>query len=276
LSKKCFPNLNTCWHYDDKIKQYYLLKSLGYPIADSWIFYDKKHALEWMEDADYPLIFKLKKGAGSNNVILINNKKEAKKIINKMFGKGIVSEERIPHAGKIKYKDIESFIRHKADKYILNKIRGHSLTTWQTEKNYVLFQKYLPNNSFDTRIRVIGNRASAVRRFVRKNDFRASGSGDWDLDHTKIDLEFVDLALRISKELQFQSMGYDFLYDENGKPSICEISYNFPDYIEWGYWDQKLNWHDFKYVPPFLHLMHALDFKDLKHPDLDSISHLLH
>ena len=24
LSVKCYPNYDTCWHYDDKIKQYYL------------------------------------------------------------------------------------------------------------------------------------------------------------------------------------------------------------------------------------------------------------
>ncbi len=27
LSIKCFPDLNTCWHYDDKVRQYYLLKN---------------------------------------------------------------------------------------------------------------------------------------------------------------------------------------------------------------------------------------------------------
>ena len=273
---KCFPNLDTCWHYDDKIKQCYLLKSLGYPIVDSWIFWEKEHALEWAQDANYPAVFKLKKGAGSSNVILIKNKKEAIKIINKMFDEGIISSDRIPHTGKIKDESIENFLRYKADKYIFNKIRGHTPTTWQTEKNYVLFQKYLPNNSFDTRIRVIGNRASAVRRFVRKNDFRASGSGNWDLDYSKIDLKFVELALKISRELKFQSMGYDFLYDENGEPFICEISYNFPDYIELGYWDEKLNWHNLKFVPPFFHLVDALDFKDLIQPDLEIISHLLH
>ena len=54
LSIRCFPNLNTCWHYDDKIKQYYLLKNFGYPIVDSYIFWEKKHALEWAKTAYYP------------------------------------------------------------------------------------------------------------------------------------------------------------------------------------------------------------------------------
>ena len=65
LNIKCFPNLNTCWHFDDKIKEYYLLKSLGYPVIESWIFWEKEHALDWAEKADYPVVFKLKKGAGA-------------------------------------------------------------------------------------------------------------------------------------------------------------------------------------------------------------------
>ena len=52
LSIKCFPDLNTCWHYDDKIRQYYLLKSFGYPVIESYIFWKKEHALEWAEKAD--------------------------------------------------------------------------------------------------------------------------------------------------------------------------------------------------------------------------------
>ena len=34
LKIKCFPNQATCWHYDDKIRQYYLLKAYGYPVAE--------------------------------------------------------------------------------------------------------------------------------------------------------------------------------------------------------------------------------------------------
>ena len=271
LKIKCFPNLKTCWHFDDKIKEYYLLKSLGYPMIDSWIFWEKEHALDWTEKADYPVVFKLRKGAGSSNVILINDKKSAINIILRMFGKGISSSYRIPQKGKVKYKDLEDLLRHKFDQYFLNKIRGIKPTIWQTEKNYVLFQRFLPNNTFDTRVRVVGNRASAIRRFVRNNDFRASGSNKIDKDKNNIDLKFVELALKISKELQFQSMAYDFLYDENGEPKLCEISYTFPDYVESGYWDEELNWHDFQFITPYFHLKDALNIEEPEAAKFNSV-----
>ena len=71
---------------------------------------------------------------------------------------------------------------------------------------------------------IIGNRAFANRRFVRKNDFRASGSGNADFNKNLIDLRFIKIAFEISKELKFQSMAYDFLLNENNQPEICEIS----------------------------------------------------
>ncbi len=275
LYVKCFPNLKTCWHFNDKLREYYLLKSLGYPMIDSWIFWEKDHAIEWAEKADYPVVFKLKKGAGSLNVTLINNKAEAIKIIIRMFGKGISASYRIPHKGKVNYKNLEDFLRNKIDQYFLNEFRGIKPTNWQTEKNYILFQRFLPNNSFDTRVKVIGNRAYALRRFVRKNDFRASGSGNWDWDRTKIDLKFIKLALKISKDLQFQSMAYDFLYDEKKEPSLCEISWNSPDDIATGYWDENLNWHNFQFIQSFFHLKDALNIDNLKHPEMSSFNTLL-
>ena len=105
LSVKCFPDLNTCWHYDDKVRQYYLLKSLEYPVVESYIFWQKENALEWAKHADYPVVFKLKKGASSENVILLNNYPETKKIISRMFGRGM-PPSGIKHKSKVKHNNL--------------------------------------------------------------------------------------------------------------------------------------------------------------------------
>lgn len=274
LRIKCFPNLATCWHYDDKIKQYYLLKSLEYPIIDSSIFWEKENALSWAETAKFPMVFKLKSGAGSTNVILINEKKEALKIINRMFGKGISSNYVIPHKGKIKPKNFEIYLRTKADQYLLNKIKKNKPMFWQISKNYVLFQKFLPNNKFDTRVTTIGNRAFAYRRFVRDNDFRASGSGKIDYSQEAIDQRFIKLALQISGELGFQSMAYDFLLSESNEPQICEISYTFVDKLIFncpGYWDDNLSFYPGNFWPQYLHIMDSLNLKNMKQPNITDV-----
>ncbi|MBC7196684.1 MAG: hypothetical protein H5U39_05470, partial [Deferribacterales bacterium] len=66
-----FPNHDTCWHFDDKIAQKYLFESINAPFPKTWIFYDKKEAMEWVRSAEYPIVFKLPSGASSYNVRLV-------------------------------------------------------------------------------------------------------------------------------------------------------------------------------------------------------------
>jgi hypothetical protein len=86
---------------------------------------------------------------------------------------------------------------------------------------------------------------------------RASGSGNID----KIDLNLIELALKISKDMNFQSMAYDFLCNEDGSPKICEISYTYVDKAIYDcpcYWDENLNWHEGHFWSEYLQLKDLL------------------
>ncbi|MCD4698878.1 MAG: hypothetical protein K8S16_21815 [Bacteroidales bacterium] len=269
---KCFPNQATCWHYDDKIKEYYLLKQKGFPIIDSYIFWDKKKALGWADTTDYPVIFKLTGGAGSRNVLLIKNKNKAFQYIKKMFGKGL-SPDNFRFSGSTYKEDFGIYKKiHKMGGNVLRKYRGEDISPyWQIHKNYVLFQKFLPNNEYDTRVTVIGSRAFAYRRMNRRNDFRSSGSGNFDVTPKLIDIQHIEIALKISEKMGFQSMAYDFLYDENRNSKFCEISYTYVDWMVQscpGYWDENLNWHEGHYWPQYFQLMDALEIPELKQPEM--------
>jgi glutathione synthase/RimK-type ligase-like ATP-grasp enzyme len=270
LKLNCLPNVRTCWAYDDKIRQYYLLRRLGFPMVDSWIFWDKDKALDWLATAPLPLVFKLSGGAGSENVTLVKDRARAGKLIKRMFGSGIQST-RIPW-GNTRWLDfkLKGEIRHRVADAVRN-LRGVSLPALEVHKNYIYFQKFLPGNTYDTRVTVIGNRAFAYRRYTRDNDFRSSGSGKIDYDAKAIDLNFVKMGHAISKKLCFQTMAYDFLYDKDKKVTLCEMSYNFIDQYIYncpGYWNDSLNWHEGHYWPQYFQLMDALGMPDLKQPDV--------
>lgn len=268
---KCFPNQSTCWHYDDKIKQYLLLKVNKFPVVESWTFWDKDKAIEWLESATFPLVFKLKGGAGGISVQLVKNKKHAIKLTRRIFGNGIsqgnfgIKNTFITHNFNLK-----KIFRHYAiglrNKFLLKEKIGF----WQKHKNYIYFQKYLPNNEFDTRVTTAGLRVHAFRRFNRKNDFRASGSDRWDINPANIDMRMIEIALNISKHFGFQSMAYDFLYDENKNPKIIEMSYlyggaGYPDFMN-GYWDENLIWHEGRFWPQHFELIDFLEIPNLKLP----------
>ncbi len=269
----CYPNQATAWHYDDKVKQDFRLKAHGFPIIESWIFYEKKAALDWSGKVSYPVVFKLRGGAGSMNVVLVKTCRQADSLIHRMFGRGIYPESFLS-AGTVRFKHFNLYREiHHVGGNLFRWSRGLDTSSfWRVQKNYVLFQKFLPGNTCDTRVTVIGERAFAFRRLVRDNDFRASGSGKIDYEPGKIDLRCLKIAFDVSKKMGFQSMAYDFLVNENGEPEFCEISYTYISSAVAkcpGYWDMELNWHEGHCWPEYLHLVDVLGLPDLKAPALN-------
>lgn len=253
--KKTFPCFNTCWHFDDKLGQKYLLESIGAPLVPTHIFYEKEDALAWAKNAAYPKVFKLRGGAGSENVKLVKDKKEALTLIRKAFGRGFPQFNRWTNfkekIRKIRIGKENAFIGLAKGSYRLfasstyAKMKGN-------EKGYVYFQEFMPNNNSDTRIIIIGDKAFAIKRMVRSNDFRASGSGIMKYEKDEIDTRCVNIAFAISEKLQFQCMTYDFVLNENNEPLIIEISYGFLPQVYTdcpGYWDKSLNFHEGAFNP---------------------------
>ena len=65
------------------------------------------------------------------------------------------------------------------------------------EKGYVYFQDFIPNNSYDIRIIVIGDKAFAIKRIIRDGDFRASGSGNIVYKRSEINERCIKIAFEI-------------------------------------------------------------------------------
>jgi len=121
------------------------------------------------------------------------------------------------------------------------------------EKGYVYFQHYFPGVDHDIRVVVIGNRAFAIKRMVRKHDFKASGSGMIVHDQNQIPIDCVKLAFKIYRSLRAQCLAFDFIYTTD-QITLLEISYGFSSsgYLDCpGYWDEQLIWHQGKFTPEF-------------------------
>lgn len=251
MGKICYPNFDTCWHFDDKIGQKYLLEAACTPFIPTYIFYTRDEALSWIHQTTFPKIFKLRCGASSSNVQLTKNRKQAKLIINKSFSSGIKTFSHLELI-KERYSDYKRGLVSIRNFLGLIKIWLFHLTPNEyydfrkKELGYVYFQDFLPNNDSDIRVLVIGNRAIAKKRINRVNDFRASGSHINIFDQNQIDIKYIKTAFEINKKLKMQSAAFDFLHDSNGNPLLTEISYcsgikNYRHYS--GYWTDDLQWH---------------------------------
>lgn len=246
---KVFPNIETTWHFDDKVGQKYLFEAINAPLVPSYVFYTKKDAIEWVNKTSFPKVFKLRGGAGSANVKLVKTKMRAKKMIIKSFRHGFnafdyfgLMNDSINKwiKGKTRFYDVLKYIAL----YLFHHCLGVDLLSKQ--KGYVYFQEFIPNNSFDIRVVVVGDKAFSLKRLVRKNDFRASGGGSIIYDKNQIDERCVKIAFDVNEKIQSQSIAYDFVFDKDNNPLIVEISYGYTasayDKCE-GYWDKDLNWH---------------------------------
>jgi len=269
MGKGCFPNLATCWHYDDKIRQYYLLESGGFPIIPTRVFWDRGKALAWLSGASFPVVFKLAGGAGSENVLLLTSRGEAERVVRRMFDEGMSTGSAPRRLRVANYKALSRRFRKFAGA-LRRRLAGRAPPTHRpVHKNYVLFQEFLPGNAFDTRINIIGRRAFGFRRHNRPGDFRASGGGELDYDPAGVDERCLRIAFEVSRAMGFQCMSYDFLFDGDGEPRIGEISYTFVDFAVFacpGFWDEELGWHEGHYWPEYCQLADLLGRPDLLQP----------
>ena len=245
-----FPSISTCWHFDDKVAQKYLLEAVGAPLVPTYVFYDLVEALQWIEEASFPKVFKLRKGAGSGNVRLVRNPREAETLAKQAFTGGFSPIPSYGWDAGRRYRaarqrgDLLAIVKRLPK--MLGKIRETNRAMGR-EKNYIYFQDFIPNNLFDTRVTIIGNRAFGFMRKVRQGDFRASGSGTIVYDIEKIHPQCIKTAFEVTRKVGSQSMAFDFALDKNNVPVILEMSYCYDAkavYMCPGHWDDQLNWHE--------------------------------
>ena len=250
--KQVFPDFNTTWHFDDKVGQKYLLEAIGAPLVPSYVFYDKKAALDWIAHTSFPKVFKLRGGASASNVFLITSFSDAKRFINRAFSNGFSQYNAWSHLkerlkkyrlGKSNFRELIAGVIHLFVPTLYARMHGR-------EKGYVYFQEFIPNNNYDVRLIVIGERAYGMRRMCRKDDFRASGSGNFV--YVSIDDKTLKVAFEVAEKLSLQSVAFDFIYDKDKNPLIVEMSYGYGTKGSSrcpGYWTKDLHWHEGSFNP---------------------------
>jgi len=189
LKKLCCPTYKEIWSYEDKVRQYYLFKINNIPIVETFITNEKEEAMTFVENELFPIVSKLSTGSGSLGVELIKDKKAAKKFISKVFAPG-----------------------------------RNTYWTYLKQKDYVYFQKYIPDALYDLRIIVVGNIFTGFFRMRPKNDFRASGAGLYM--RKEIPKEALQLAKEVKDKLDVTILAVDMIKSKKqGEYKVIEASF---------------------------------------------------
>jgi glutathione synthase/RimK-type ligase-like ATP-grasp enzyme len=188
LGKFCYPSMREAYLYEDKILEASFSEIYGFPYIETHVSFDKQDALRLIEKMDYPFVSKISPSSGSVGVQLIQSKAQARSIVNQAFS----NNGRITHV------------------------------VYARQKNFVYFQKFLPNDGYDIRIIMAGNRAFGYYRGTPKNDFRASGM---HLEEKRsLPEDGLKLVRRMYKTLKFPQLVVDMLHGLDGKYYINEFS----------------------------------------------------
>jgi hypothetical protein len=230
--KIVLPNVSTVLHFENKNAQKYIFEALAVPTPKTSVSFDYRDAVDLLEQQEFPLVFKQSHGAGSQNVELVTHRKAGKARLSRILCHQRWSDG-IKRAGAMWKAILWNF----TEKWLWWKI--WSVLTGKERFASVYWQRFVPGNSADLRVTVIGDTyAVGFWRKNRINDFRASGSGHIDYE-TPIPMDVVRYCVHLNKILDFDSMAYDVLF-EDGHPLITEMSYGYLDKAVWsapGYYE---------------------------------------
>ena len=259
MGLKVFPDFNDAWHFDDKVAEMYLLQSINAPIPKSYVFYDINDFESWLQQEKtlLPMVGKLRTGSGSHNVKLLKNEQALKHYAKRMLDKGYnpapnliyktTSNVRSSHnwaTFKDKAKRIPEFLQ----------VLGNA-KKFPDERGYIYLQEFIPNDNYDMKVVVVGDKLSGVIRPVRSHDFRASGGGEVFFDHTFFTESIIKSAFAVTDALGTQCMGYDYVINNETKQAvIVEMSYGFSHAAimsSKGYFDRECVLHDRALNAPF-------------------------
>lgn len=178
MGVRCFPSFDEVWSYENKIRANYLYELYGLPSIPTFISHSKEEALEYLGKASFPLISKISTGSSSYGVDKIDNLKEGKKLVEQAFS----------------YKGKETYF-----KYL-------------SQKNYVYFQEFIDDATYDLRVICIGDELLGYYRYPNKGDFKASGAGNYE--KKAIPKEALDLAYKVCENFGTTCLATDFVYSQ--------------------------------------------------------------
>ncbi|MDH1699105.1 hypothetical protein N5I05_11295 [Acinetobacter johnsonii] len=160
---------------------------------------------------NYPKVLKTAQGAGSSGVFLVKDNTDLKRIKNKFFEP-----------------DFKRKVIKLQRKFKLNP-EEYKLYSYKYKKfNLFVEQDFISNLACDYKVLVFGDRYFVLKRNVRKNDFRASGSGDFEFLDPPV--EVLNFAKEIADTLKNPYLSLDIAQSDKGCHLIEFQATNFGPY----------------------------------------------
>ncbi|WP_294142902.1 hypothetical protein [uncultured Sanguibacteroides sp.] len=203
-----YPSRKELFLYENKRMYAYFLDTYKYPHPQTYVFYNKKQALEFVENTKYPIVFKTNGGASGSGVEIVTRKSHARRNVQKIFGR---IEPRLTF-GKVFWTKYKSIIP-------IPKLG-------MIQKHYAIIQEYIPIK-WEWRIIKIGESYFGHQKLLKGQFASGSGRVGW-VEPPK---ELLFLIKNICEKHQFDSMAMDVLESKDGEFYINELQSLFGSFL---------------------------------------------
>lgn len=192
---KVYPSIDEQNFYESKRRLAHFLIVNNMPCPRTWVFYCKNEALDFVERANYPIVFKTNNGAGSSGVEIIKSRMSGRRMVKTCF-----------------------------DSYYLNK----AITDYRdVDYGYVILQEFI-HNAREHRVIKIGESWFGHEKSKLESQEFMSGSGInlWGRPSDCL----LDFCESIAIKHRFTTMCFDVFEDESGNYLINELQTWFGSY----------------------------------------------
>ncbi|WP_449549909.1 hypothetical protein [Lelliottia amnigena] len=198
------PSYESLLAHDNKGFQCLLNKKYDLGLIDSNYYCDISE-ISNINKLNFPLVFKPANGASSIGVRKINNGADLKGCTNEPISVSLETIKRL-----LKKYIFKSKFNKKWDDYI------------SFGNRRFLLQSFVPELLYDYKVLIFGSKYYVLKRFVAKNDFKASGSGLHSRDIGEDLITVLECAKSFKNKLASHIYSLDICV-KNGKPSIIEF-----------------------------------------------------
>jgi len=216
LGYEIFPSPLEIFIYENKRFLAYWLKANNISHPQTYVFYNREEAVNFIKTASYPFVAKTNIGASGSGVQIIKTEKDALKYVEATFsGKG-APQRTGPNLAKGEiFKRGFHYIIHPSE--IGGRLNIYKTIAGNLQKGFVIFQEYIPHD-FEWRVVRIGDSFFAHKK-LKKGD-KASGSLLKLYDNPPFEL--FDFVKEITDRYGFYSQAID-IFEYKGKYLVNEM-----------------------------------------------------
>ena len=216
LGLNVYPSFNELRIYENKRFFSYWAKANNVPHPETWVFYDKKEVIEFLDKAQLPLVGKTNIGASGDGIKIFTSRIECLHYIQKAFGRGLSCKT----GPKLSRGNVLNRILEKIKRpaQLSGRLKKYKDIASDKQKGFVILQEYI-RHEYEWRAVRIGDSFFAHKKLLH----RGKASGSLKKGYENPPLELLDFIRDFTDQHNFYSVAIDLFESGIGDYLINEV-----------------------------------------------------